>query len=96
MGKNDFRPGPKQALDRLSIGRGSVLPAGRFFAFVVTLVVGSLVLDHWRLGFTDADGAILGLCSTRTDPGTEPSNRVHLSSRPRYSGDLTCERNGRP
>lgn len=59
-----FDPG----LSKFSTRRGPVSPSGRFFAFVVAPVVGSLVLNGWHLGLADADGALLGLYSAQTDP----------------------------
>lgn len=49
-------------------GRGSVSPSGRFFAFVVGPIVGSMRLNGWHLGLSNADGTIVGLYSAQTDP----------------------------
>ncbi len=57
-----FDPGLSQ------IGSGSVSPSGRFVAFVVSPIVGSMRRNGWHLALADADGALVGLYSAQTGP----------------------------
>lgn len=48
--------------------RADVSPSGRVIAFIISPVVGSLLLNDWHLGLADMDGALVGLYSAQTEP----------------------------